>query len=154
MSDDIEALKIHKLAPEKPRRQLHVIGHEEPKPATDLGEVVFAKEGAHVEGVVDAEALRARIVESLCTVFDPEIPVNIYDLGLIYDIAIADDASVLVSMTLTAPACPVAGSLVAEVARKVGETPGVTSAKVKLVWDPPWTKDRMSEDAQFALGLL
>jgi FeS assembly SUF system protein len=154
MSDDIEALKIHKLAPEKPRRHLSVLGHEEPAKASDLGETEYKNPDAHADGPVDPDTVRARVVEALCTVFDPEIPVNIYDLGLIYDIAVEPTGECVVSMTLTAPACPVAGSLVAEVARKVGETPGVTNAKVKLVWDPPWTKDKMSEDAQFALGLL
>ena len=154
MTDDIEALKIHKLEPAKPRRQLHVLGHEQEPEPSPLGETVYANPVSDTHGPIDVDVVRARIVESLCTVFDPEIPVNIYDLGLIYDIDLAPDGTCLVSMTLTAPACPVAGSLVAEVARKVGDTEGVTSAKVKLVWDPPWTKDRMSEDAQFALGLL
>lgn len=154
MSDDIEALKIHKLEPEKPRRHLSVLGHvEEPKP-TEHGETEYTREGATNDGPIDVDVVRARVVASLETVFDPEIPVNIYELGLIYAIALEPDGTCVVDMTLTAPACPVAGSLVAEVARKVGDTEGVTSAKVKLVWDPPWTKERMSEDAQFALGLL
>jgi FeS assembly SUF system protein len=154
MSDDIEALKIHKLAPEKPRKHLHVLGHEEPQPASELGETDYARPNAANEGPIDVEVVRERVIESIKTIFDPEIPVNIYELGLIYDIALTPEGTCVVDMTLTAPACPVAGSLVAEVARKVGDTPGVTSAKVKLVWDPPWSKERMSEDAQFALGLL
>ena len=90
----------------------------------------------------------------LRTVYDPEIPVNIYELGLIYDIRVDEQNRVFVKMTLTAPGCPVAGSLPPEVERKIEIIPEVTSATVELVWDPPWTKDRMSEAALLDLGLL
>ncbi len=97
--------------------------------------------------------LNERIISILHTCFDPEIPVNIYELGLIYDIEIAPTGAVNVRMTLTTPMCPVAGSLPIEVERKVRSVPPVTSAKVELVWEPPWTKDRMSEAAKLQLGI-
>ncbi len=97
--------------------------------------------------------LEAKIVAALKTVFDPEIPVSIYELGLIYSIDIADDRAVKIQMTLTAPGCPVAGMIVAEVQRKVAAIEGVKKADIDLVWDPPWTKDRMSEVALLELGL-
>jgi FeS assembly SUF system protein len=98
--------------------------------------------------------LEERIINQLCTCFDPEIPVNIYELGLIYGIDIRPDGSVGIKMTLTSPACPVAGSLPGEVKTKVLQVPGVTGAAVDLVWDPPWDKDRMSEAAKLQLGLF
>jgi FeS assembly SUF system protein len=97
--------------------------------------------------------LKDRIVQVLCGIFDPEIPVNIYELGLIYDIEIAPSGQVVIHMTLTSPACPVAGSLPGEVQRKVHAIGNVTDVKVDLVWDPPWDKDRMSEAAKLQLGL-
>lgn len=99
-------------------------------------------------------AVHEKVVEALRTVFDPEIPLNVYDLGLIYGIQINPDISVDIKMTLTAPGCPVAGMIVADVERKVENIDEVKSAKVELVWDPPWTKSRMSEAALLELGLL
>jgi FeS assembly SUF system protein len=101
----------------------------------------------------EIDNLKNQIVATLCTCFDPEIPVNIYELGLIYDIEIAPSAAVALRMTLTSPACPAAGSLPPEVERKVRAVPGVTSAKVDVVWDPPWDKGRMSEAAKLQLGI-
>jgi len=99
------------------------------------------------------EALRAAIVEAISTVYDPEIPVNIWELGLIYEIAV-DAANVAgVTMTLTAPGCPAAQSLPGEVEQKVKGVAGVADAKVEVVWEPAWTKDRMSEAARLQLGL-
>ena len=100
------------------------------------------------------KAITEKVIDVLRTVFDPEIPVNIYELGLIYDIAVDESNSVRVKMTLTAPACPVAGTLPGEVERKIEMIPEVKGATVDLVWDPPWTKDRMSEAAMLDLGLL
>ena len=94
------------------------------------------------------------IVEALKTVFDPEIPVNIYELGLIYDIDIQPDGAVNVKMTLTAPGCPVAGTLPGEVKSKVESVPGVTAADVELVWDPAWNPSMMSEAARLQLGMF
>jgi FeS assembly SUF system protein len=111
-------------------------------------------EPAHV--VPDAartEALKPKIVEAISTVFDPEIPVNIWELGLIYDIAVDAAGVAGILMTLTAPGCPAAQSLPVEVSDKVKAVPGVTDAKVEVVWEPAWTKDRMSEAAKLQLGL-
>jgi len=96
--------------------------------------------------------LREKVIEVLRTCYDPEIPVNIYDLGLIYDIEITPEGVVTVRMTLTAPGCPVAFSLPVEVETKLRGIEGVTDAHVELVWDPPWTPDRMSESARLQLG--
>lgn len=96
----------------------------------------------------------AEIVEALQTIHDPEIPVNIYDLGLIYDIARPDNGDVDITMTLTAPACPVAGELVRQVAETVAALDGVGLVGVTLTWEPRWTRDRMSEDAKLALDMF
>ena len=97
--------------------------------------------------------MRADIVEVLKTIYDPEIPVNIYELGLIYNIVIDQAGSALIRMTLTSPACPVAGSLPPEVEQKVASVAGVTSAKAELVWEPPWSPDKMSDEAKLQLNL-
>jgi FeS assembly SUF system protein len=99
-------------------------------------------------------AIRDRVVQALRTVYDPEIPLNIYDLGLVYGVEVGNEGNVHVRMTLTAPGCPVAGSLVQEAQDRVLSVPGVKRAKTELVWDPPWTRDRMSMEAQLELGLL
>ena len=101
----------------------------------------------------NTEVLRPAIVQAISTVFDPEIPVNIWELGLIYDIAVDAASAAVITMTLTAPGCPAAQSLPLEVAAKVKAVPGVTDAKVDIVWEPGWTKDRMSEAAKLQLGM-
>ena len=102
----------------------------------------------------EQRALEQKVIDVLRSVYDPEIPVNIYELGLIYGVTINPDNSVSVRMTLTAPACPVAGTLPGEVETKIQTIPEVTSATVELVWDPPWQREMMSEAAQLQLGLL
>ena len=97
--------------------------------------------------------LKDRLVQELHTCFDPEIPVNIYELGLIYDLMIAPSGEVHVRMTLTTPMCPAAGTLPGEVECKIRAIKPVTAVKVELVWDPPWNKDRMSEAAKLQLGI-
>jgi FeS assembly SUF system protein len=99
------------------------------------------------------EETKKRIVDVLLTCFDPEIPVNIYELGLIYDIDVQPTGAAHIRMTLTTPACPAAGSLPPEVQRKVRGVPNVTAAQVDVVWDPPWDKGRMSEAAKLQLGI-
>ena len=106
-----------------------------------------------VEDAQKTAELTPRIVEAISTVYDPEIPVNIWELGLIYDVIVDVGGVAGIRMTLTAPGCPAAQSLPAEVQRKVKEVPGVTDAKVDVVWEPAWTKDRMSEAAKLQLGL-
>jgi FeS assembly SUF system protein len=97
--------------------------------------------------------IRPLVLEALGTVFDPEIPVNIREMGLIYDVLVDKDGRVGIRMTLTAPACPAAQSLPLEVKQKAAAVPGVTSAKVEIVWEPTWTKDMMSEAAKLQLGM-
>lgn len=94
------------------------------------------------------------IIEVIKTVYDPEIPVNIYDLGLIYDIRFINEAQIEVDMTLTSPNCPVAESMPQEVKGKVNQLPGILSTKVNIVFDPPWEKEMMSIEAMLELGLL
>jgi FeS assembly SUF system protein len=102
---------------------------------------------------LDPGAIAARIVAALKKVYDPEMPVNIYELGLIYGIDVDDAGFASVRMTLTAPNCPVAGTLPAEIDRAVRGVPGVTDVKLELTFDPPWSKDRMSEAAKLAIGI-
>jgi FeS assembly SUF system protein len=97
--------------------------------------------------------LKDRVIAALKTVYDPEMPVNIYELGLIYGLDASEEGQVDIRMTLTAPNCPVAGSLPANVERAVRGVPGVSDVKLELTFDPPWSKDRMSEAAKLALGL-
>lgn len=102
----------------------------------------------------EAAQLRERVVEALKTVYDPEIPVDIYELGLVYGIDVSPERNVTVQMTLTAPACPAAEMLPPEVEQKVAGVEGVASAKVEIVWEPPWSKDMMSEAAKLRLGFF
>jgi len=99
-------------------------------------------------------ALRPQIVDALSKVFDPEIPVNIYELGLIYDILVDMSDVVGIRMTLTAPACPAAQTLPVEVRQRVSGIPGVAGVKLDIVWDPPWDRDRMSDAAKLQLGMF
>lgn len=119
----------------------------EPSPAPATPPIAGPLTGEQIEQLKD------RVVAALCTCFDPEIPINIYELGLIYDLTIAPEGEVLIHMTLTSPACPVAGTLPEEVRRKVQAVGGVRAATVELVWEPPWDKSRLSEAAKLQLGL-
>jgi FeS assembly SUF system protein len=98
--------------------------------------------------------VQAAIVEALKTIYDPEIPVDIYELGLIYDVSVGEDGDAVVTMTLTTPHCPVAESMPGEVELRVLSVPGVRDAEVKLVWDPPWDPSKMSDEARLELGML
>lgn len=104
--------------------------------------------------MIDKKKIEEAIIEVLKTVHDPEIPVNIYELGLVYEITVSDSAYVHITMTLTAPGCPVAGDIIAEVDTKVREVEGVSDVNVMLTFDPPWNKDMMSEEARLELGFL
>ena len=123
-----------------------------PTPAADLPKGSDETRGL-VPDAEKTEALKPAILDAIRTVFDPEIPVNIYELGLIYDVFVDAAGVAAVRMTLTAPGCPAAQSLPVEVARKVRAVPGVTDAKVDIVWEPAWTKERMSDVAKLQLGL-
>lgn len=104
--------------------------------------------------IMETEELKQKVIDCLQTVFDPEIPVNIYELGLIYEVAILPINNVQIVMTLTAPSCPAAQSLPIEVDQKVKEIEGVNDVHVVVTWDPPWNKSMMSEVAQLELGML
>ena len=103
---------------------------------------------------LNKQKLEEKIIQTLKSCYDPEIPVDIFELGLIYEIGIDDNANVNIKMTLTSPACPVAGSLPGEVKQKVQAVKGVKDVYVDLVFDPPWDKDMMSEEAKFELGFM
>ena len=117
-------------------------------------EGLTARAGTPLAPAATAVAAREAVIEAVREVYDPEIPVNIYDLGLIYDLAVEADGSVMVTMTLTAPACTVAGEMPQQVADAIAAVPGVGEAQVTLTWEPAWTKERMSEDARLALGFF
>jgi FeS assembly SUF system protein len=112
---------------------------------------------AQPEGASPGEpggALYEAVVEALKEIYDPEIPVNIYDLGLVYGVEVSPEAGVVVTMTLTTPHCPVAESMPGEVELRVGAVPGVRDAEVNLVWDPPWDMEKMTDEAKLELGML
>jgi FeS assembly SUF system protein len=98
--------------------------------------------------------LQEAVIEALKSIYDPEIPVDIYELGLIYDVTISEDGDAVVTMTLTTPHCPVAESMPGEVELRVLSVPGIRDAEVKLVWDPPWDPSKMSDEARLELGML
>jgi FeS assembly SUF system protein len=123
-----------------------------PVPAIQPGLASPAVPAAPTEPV-DVGAMQDKIMETLRGCFDPEIPVNIVELGLIYEVKVQETGAVAIRMTLTSPACPAAGSLPPEVEAKVKALPGVISAKVDVVWEPTWTQDLMSEAAKLQLGL-
>lgn len=123
------------------------------KKGEEREEAALVDEDVAVE-CVDAEELREPIIAALRTVHDPEIPINIYDLGLIYTIDIAENGSVHVDMTLTAPGCPVAGMMPLMVKSAVERVEGVGEVDVALVWDPPWSQENMSDEARLQLGLM
>jgi FeS assembly SUF system protein len=130
---------------EQEQRDYFDFGAEPPPPETEPVE--------RPEGEDDPELLDP-VLEALRTVRDPEIPVNLVDLGLIYELVVKQGGIVFVEMTLTTPACPVAQSMPGEVEAAIAAVPGVNEVRVRLVWSPPWDRDRMSEEAKLELGLL
>ena len=113
-----------------------------------------SKDPQHNQESGPAASLEEQVIDSLRTIYDPEIPVNIYDLGLIYDIETDDNKKVVITMTLTAPNCPVADILPNEIKEKVSTLPGVSEVEINLVFDPPWNQSMMSEEALLELGML
>lgn len=109
--------------------------------------------GAFAPDPLNTLKLQPALVEAVSKVFDPEIPVNIYELGLVYNLDVDSNMNVQVRMTLTAPACPAAQTLPIDVERRVRDVPGVNEVKVAVVWDPPWTREKMSDAAKLTLGL-
>ena len=154
MGDDIERLKIHKIEPRSTSDHVFLPQTEgHPATAEPISEA-FAGTGEKSATPIDPKKVETAVVEALQTIYDPEIPVNIYELGLIYGVEVSEDGQAEIKMTLTAPACPVAGAIVEEVAEKAGQVEGVSTSHVELVWDPPWTPDRMTEAAKLELGML
>ncbi|MEM6474564.1 MAG: SUF system Fe-S cluster assembly protein [Pseudomonadota bacterium] len=144
VSDVIDEDEPAEAAPEKPaekRERDYLEGFIAAKPSED------AVGGAGSE-------LQAAVVDALKEIFDPEIPVNIYDLGLIYGVEVDDEADATVTMTLTTPHCPVAETMPAEVELRASSVPGIRDAEVNLVWDPPWSPAKMSDEARLELGML
>ncbi len=134
-------------------RPVRPIVTPEPVRTRDYLDNFLNKEPETVAADAPGGSLYDSVIDALKTIFDPEIPVNIYDLGLIYGVEI-DDAHADVTMTLTTPHCPVAESMPGEVELRVGAVPGVGSATVHLVWDPPWDPNKMSDEAKLELGML
>ncbi|MFW5877297.1 MAG: DUF59 domain-containing protein [Myxococcota bacterium] len=148
-----ERREAERTAAERMHLPTTMFGGYEYSPAEQGTEAFGGSDEAPAEPV-DEALLRERVTAVLKDVYDPEIPVNIYDLGLIYGLEISEQGDLDVEMTLTAPACPVAGALVQEVAERVGQVEGVRRSHVTLVFDPPWTQDRMTEEAKLELGLF
>jgi len=122
-------------------------------PTTGFAPASASAPTADVDKSIEYKLLEGKVIAALSSVYDPEIPVNIYELGLIYKIDIDPERNVNIRMTLTAPACPVAGTLPGEVEKKVEEIDEVKKATVELVWEPPWSRDMMSESALLQLGM-
>ena len=120
----------------------------------DYLEGFLAQKPQAPSGAEPGGALYEAVIEALKDIYDPEIPVNIYDLGLIYGVDVTEDGHVAITMTLTTPHCPVAESMPGEVELRVGSVPGISVADVDLVWDPPWDPQKMSDDAKLELGML
>ena len=120
----------------------------------DYLEGFLAKKPEALDGTAPGGELYEAVIAAIKEIYDPEIPVNIYDLGLIYGVEIGPDNHAIVTMTLTTPHCPVAESMPAEVELRVGAVPGVVASEVNLVWDPPWDPQKMSDDAKLELGML
>ena len=150
------------VTPNEPHRQpLNVLSDAVPAPAPAPAPAASPAEPKAEKDVpprkltdLERKLLEGQVIKAIRQVYDPEIPVSIYELGLIYSIDVDDEARVKVRMTLTAPACPVAGSLPADVERRIEAIPDVRSADVELVWEPPWSKDMMSEAARLALDMF
>ncbi len=134
------------------RKRLTVLNHAAPAAPTQY---VLDDPGLTSDSsLVTSGALSERVVAALRKVHDPEIPLNIYDLGLVYRVDVAEDGRVELDMTLTSPGCPVAGVLVRQVHDAVRKIPGVSNVRTELIWDPAWTQERMTDAAKLALGLL
>ena len=128
---------------------------EKSEPAETRPEGAEASDGAPASGAAEAASpVRERVIQELHTVYDPEIPVDIYELGLIYEVSVDDAGATYIRMTLTSPMCPAAEELPPEVETKARGVEGVTSVQLDLVWDPPWNPEMMSEAAKLELGML
>jgi FeS assembly SUF system protein len=146
----IEVEEVEGVAPPPKARVSDAAGSFERKRDYLQGFLAQQKPAEAPEG----GALYEAVIEALKEIYDPEIPVNIYDLGLIYDVEITPENHAMVKMTLTTPNCPVAESMPGEVELRVGSVPGIGHAEVELVWDPPWDPQKMSDEAKLELGML
>ena len=136
------------------RRRLKVLNVDGPSQPTSSDYILEDEALCPKNGDIDVGVVRESAITILRTIKDPEIPLNIYDLGLIYGLDVDEKGRVEVAMTLTSPGCPVAGVLVRQVHDAVRRVPGVSSVRTQLVWEPPWSKDRLSDAARLALDLL
>lgn len=158
MNDDFTTEQLDHAPPPPPRARVSdaVDDSDAPAPAArprDYLNGFLAQQPAEIDPGEPGGQLYDMVIEALKEIYDPEIPVNVYDLGLIYGVDVAGD-HVAVSMTLTTPNCPVAESMPGEIEMRVGAVPGVGSAEVNLVWDPPWDPQKMSDEAKLELGML
>ncbi|WP_116091130.1 SUF system Fe-S cluster assembly protein [Sphingomonas crusticola] len=149
----IEVEELTEAPPAPPKARVDDAVLEESGRAKDYLAGFLQPAAPPAQGEIGGD-LYERVIDALKEIYDPEIPVNIYDLGLIYGVDIADDAHVTVTMTLTTPHCPVAESMPGEIELRVGSVPGVGLADVNLVWDPPWDPQKMSDEAKLELGML
>ena len=151
--------EVEGVAP-PPRGRVEDAEAQPESPAEKLGrkkdylEGFLAQKPEPVSPAAPGGALYESVIEALKDIYDPEIPVNIYDLGLIYAVEVTPDADVAITMTLTTPHCPVAESMPGEVELRAGSVPGVRDAQVNLVWDPPWDPSKMTDEARLELGML
>jgi FeS assembly SUF system protein len=152
MSDRIEIEEVESVE-SPPRARVENAAETFERKRDYLEGFLSQKPAADAPGEPGGEVYEA-VVAALKEIYDPEIPVNIYDLGLIYGVEVTDDGHATVTMTLTTPHCPVAESMPAEVELRVGSVPGVGLADVNLVWDPPWDPQKMSDEAKLELGML
>ena len=150
MSDEIRTEQLDHAPPPPPRARVSDAVEERPR---DYLDGFLSQKPVEIDPGEPGGEIYDMVIEALKEIYDPEIPVNIYDLGLIYGVDVASD-HVVVSMTLTTPNCPVAESMPGEVEMRVGAVPGVGSAEVNLVWDPPWDPQKMSDEAKLELGML
>ena len=141
MVDAVDVPPRARLTPEVERKRDYLAGF-------------LAEQKPPLDPAAPGGAVQEAVIEALKSIYDPEIPVDIYELGLIYDVAVSEDGDAIVTMTLTTPHCPVAESMPGEVEMRVLSVPGVRDAEVKLVWDPPWDPSKMSDEARLELGML
>ena len=164
MNGEEPKFAVEEVAGAEPPRRARVDEAPEPAPAESMGEKLERKRD-YLEGFLAAQPQGAAagepggdiyegVIAALKEIFDPEIPVNIYELGLIYGVDVDDEGGVVITMTLTTPHCPVAESMPGEVELRVGAVPGVRDVEVNLVWDPPWDMAKMSDEAKLELGML
>ncbi len=155
MADNIKVEEVEAVAP-PPRARVSDATEPEPRAerTRDYLDGFLAQKPEGVAAGQPGGATYDAIIETLKDIYDPEIPVNIYDLGLIYGVEVSDDGHAAVTMTLTTPHCPVAETMPTEVELRVGSVPGVGAVDVNLVWDPPWDPMKMSDEARLELGML